>query len=603
MRSLTPRQQAALDAAHARWLEWIFSIEPADRDRAEEGVRLTYRAGGLPEPKVFLWFDDLKEALLVLEQLGDYRHSNWKLPDEPLRLREDVQQRLQTRLGLDNWEDVVQALGPFDSANRHETKEHKGVNFRVAVRRRDSLRAALPTFVDDPTSDCQAIDDIALSFGKVAFRAFIEIEQIARYSTGPSVPGHFGTGLVLSIYDDYRPALLFRHDCLLSILGEQTSARYNGLCLTLRHCGPWWAFANAAILCDRPRIACRDEERRLHNPSGPAVVFRNGVELFAWHGSGVPEIAIRNPESLTRTMISAENSGARTALIEIYGAERYERERKALPPRKPRNPLLIALPESLEEKIGLLRSYGPLPYYERYLAGEHRQVWQELGELGAAVREDRYAPDAVAVAHTTMNRVRQNIVTIVERLRELGYAFEAETGAPDKVIPFGEARANLWLNLPKDRPAPFNPPDYGWANLGRFQRDAGTLPISLRAWYEVVGSVNLLGKHPVLSPGDGSALSDPLVVLPFKKILRDWDHSPAEVGVDGTTPFVAAVARGSHITLPGVGMDAPLEGERHGLPFVEYLRLAFQWGCFPGFQNAGQRPTEINFLCDGLLAF
>src|SRR5260370_21210693 len=34
-----------------------------------------------------------------------------------------------------------------------------------------------------------------------------------------------------------------------------------------------------------------------------------------------------------------------------------------------------------------------------------------------------------------------------------------------------------------------------------------------RSWYEVVGSVTLLGKHPVLYPGDGTVLPDPLVII------------------------------------------------------------------------------------------
>jgi|HubBroStandDraft_1064217.scaffolds.fasta_scaffold3293191_1 hypothetical protein len=31
---------------------------------AEEGVRRAYRAGGMPEPEIFLWLDDLMEACL-----------------------------------------------------------------------------------------------------------------------------------------------------------------------------------------------------------------------------------------------------------------------------------------------------------------------------------------------------------------------------------------------------------------------------------------------------------------------------------------------------------------------------------------------------------
>jgi hypothetical protein len=615
MRTLTPKQLAAVDAARARWLEWIFSTEPADRDRAEEGVRLTYRAAGAPEPEIFLWFDDLGEALLATEQLSERRASNWMLPPESLRLREDVQQRVQTSLGLPMWEDVVKAVGPWHSPNRYVRKQHNGIGFMVAVPRRDSLQAGLPALAEDPPGDCGAIEDAAQSVRRAAFASYSEIETIAEHAAGPGIPGHPGIGSVPTVYRDYRLDQLFRHDCLLSILGERDSARYNGLRLTVQYCGPWWAFANAAILCDRPRVMRRDSEARLHDEEGPAVIFGNGMKLFAWHGSWVPESAIRRPETLTRTMIKAESDPqVQAALIQIYGAERYERERRPAPPRKPRNPLLISLPELLDDKINALRTYGPLPYYERYLAGEHRQVWQELGAMGARIREDGYAPDALAVAYTTMTRVRHNIATIIERLRKLGYEFETESEDQDKVIQYGVARLNLWLNIPRDRPAPFRPPERGWANLKRFEKDAGELPLSLRAWYEVVGSVTLLGKHPVLSPGDGTVLPDQLVVVPFSQILRDWDNSPPDVGVDGR-PFLAEVAPDAtskaqgtglsyRIPLPSVGMDALLENEPHQLPFVDYLRLAIQWGGFPGFKSVRNNELkEIEFLNDGLLPF
>src|SRR5262249_9550395 len=137
MRSLTQRQNAAVKAAQARWLKWIFSTEPADRGRAEEGVRYTYRAGGVPEPEIFLWFDDLMEALLVVEQLSECRESNWMLPPEALRLREDVQRRARTRLGLRTWKQVARAAGPWHSPNRYEEKRHKSIRFTAALPRED----------------------------------------------------------------------------------------------------------------------------------------------------------------------------------------------------------------------------------------------------------------------------------------------------------------------------------------------------------------------------------------------------------------------------------------------------------------------------------
>lgn len=136
MRSLTPRQNAGVISAQTRWLDWIFSTKPADREQAEEAVRHTYRAGGVHEPEIFLWFDDLIEAMLVTEQLGGCREFNWKLPAESLQRREEVQHRVCNRLGLGTWEQVVEAVGPEHCANRHETRLHRGVKFRVAVPRK-----------------------------------------------------------------------------------------------------------------------------------------------------------------------------------------------------------------------------------------------------------------------------------------------------------------------------------------------------------------------------------------------------------------------------------------------------------------------------------
>jgi len=320
MVSLTPRQSAALKSAQTRWLEWIFSTKPANREQAEEGVRRTYRAGGVGEPEIFLWFDDLMEALLAAEQLSDYRELNWMLPPEAMRRREEVQRRVRERLGLRTWKQVVQAAGPWQSPNRYEKKRHKGIGLMVAVPRQESLQAGLRTSADDDRRpDCEAIEEAAAAVGRAAFTAYSELERIVDRAAGPGIPGHGGMGCVPTIYYDYRLELLFRHDCLLSICGERASLRYDGLRLTVEHGGPWWAFARAAILCDRPAVAHRDGQARLHNDKGPAVIFRNGVELFAWHGIWAPEEAIRRPESLKRPAIRAENDPkVRAALIEIF---------------------------------------------------------------------------------------------------------------------------------------------------------------------------------------------------------------------------------------------------------------------------------------------
>src|SRR5260370_16587445 len=144
MRSMTPRQNAALKSAQTRWLEWIFSTKPASREQAEEAARHTYRAVGVPEPGIFLWSDDLMEALLVTEQLSDYRESDWMLPPESLRRREEMQRRVRNKLGLRTWKQVVQAVGPTQLPNRYEEKRHLGISFMLTLPRQDVSQARLP---------------------------------------------------------------------------------------------------------------------------------------------------------------------------------------------------------------------------------------------------------------------------------------------------------------------------------------------------------------------------------------------------------------------------------------------------------------------------
>jgi hypothetical protein len=67
--------------------------------------------------------------------------------------------------------------------------------------------------------------------------------------------------------------------------------------------------------------------------------------------------------------------------------------------------------------------------------------------------------------------------------------------------------------------------------------------------------------------------------------------------MDGTEP-----SNYYSVQLPNAAADAILEGEDHGITFVEYLRLSFRWGGFPGWEKYENRPEkELAFLREGLL--
>jgi hypothetical protein len=59
-----------------------------------------------------------------------------------------------------------------------------------------------------------------------------------------------------------------------------------------RSCGWVWPLETAAIICDRPEFIHVDAEGRLHSPDGPAMRFRDGFCIFAWHGELIPRLWI-----------------------------------------------------------------------------------------------------------------------------------------------------------------------------------------------------------------------------------------------------------------------------------------------------------------------
>jgi hypothetical protein len=194
MRCLTARENAAVKRAAARWLEWIYSTEPADREQAEAGVRQTYRAAGVAEPEIFLWFEDLMEALVVTEQLSDFREVNWMLPPEAMPRREEARRRVRDRLGLRTWNQVLRATGTWYSRFRHEEKRHLGLPVMVAAPREDSLQARLRTAADDQRTDCEAIEEAAAAVSVAARGAYRELETIVQQAARPGIPGHAPIG-------------------------------------------------------------------------------------------------------------------------------------------------------------------------------------------------------------------------------------------------------------------------------------------------------------------------------------------------------------------------------------------------------------------------
>ncbi|HEY7022716.1 MAG TPA: hypothetical protein VH349_16485 [Ktedonobacterales bacterium] len=260
-------------------------------------------------------------------------------------------------------------------------------------------------------------------------------------------------------------------------------------------------------------------------------------------------------------------------------------------------------------------------YLARYLHGEHEQVWAELVALDAAVREESFYSDAWAVACETMRRVKYNIELLIPRLEAFGYQF-----------------GHSWLpeDEPHAHPPVFTPPAPDvYKVIAEFERRIGVLPLSLRAFYEIVGSVNFVGTPPEVW-ADGRKESgglDALYVYPADaEMLNDaesweehygwvteeeWDL-PGEdeedlcdsrayyalphdcwlvcIAPDECFKYDISGCGGYDIAIPNPAADARLLTERHRTTFVNYLRICFRYAGFPKLETLGQSNNQITTL-------
>ncbi len=236
-------------------------------------------------------------------------------------------------------------------------------------------------------------------------------------------------------------------------------------------------------------------------------------------------------------------------------------------------------------------------FLDRYLAGEHEQVWAELVEMGSDVRHPLILSEATDVARETMQRAQSDILTLVPRLRALGYRFGSFSQGQ-----FTPTR-------------PYLPPSQrSLAKLRRLSQLVGPLPLSLQAWYETVGRVHLVGQAPW---AETAVLSDALVVDGVDSVLyfvqewlEEWGDLPPEAQEE---PCLAEFAPDEYhkedisggppyaITLPNTSADARVEHEWHDTTFVAYLRECFACGGFPGLARLpGGLPAEVRQLALGL---
>lgn len=253
-------------------------------------------------------------------------------------------------------------------------------------------------------------------------------------------------------------------------------------------------------------------------------------------------------------------------------------------------------------------------YLKRYQKGEYEQVWLELSALGSEIRQKSLYPEVLEGVEETILRVKINIDLLVNTLETLNYIF-AYKGFNTVIQPIGQS---------------------GLEDLNIVEQQTRLLPLSLRVFFEKIGTVEFTGSHPVLATDnaqDHSIFSDPLVVWadidpdpehyinPYfeednyeesmylnPNILVSYEQTleeqyPYKINISGDADTKAGFGGEFYsLVFPNQGIDGHLIGTK--MSFIQHLRNSIRWGGFPGLATKSPvLSSELEFLTKDLLPF
>jgi hypothetical protein len=356
-----------------KWVKICLSTEPADRPRAEAAIRGIYTELGYEPPARIEWARSPREGWIMRAAYAarvvetdeskwceDFvRSSSLSWYCLPNRLRESL---VGTDLfSMSRLEAVLTALKQF------------AIDFGSKLFDRSAIMRYVPEFPMPSPSKIMARDRPELYDIVVYFTAYLgtylrrcgvmALSALVRGTTKFVVLDDAEQVLAILGGEEWLSRSKFKErDEALRYLGEIVSdiswdfrlygsvgcwdanqaalyayCRSRGVCDSYPLNEHLVAFCQSAVgatasptvcwLCERPAAIAVDERGRLHSTDGPALTYRDGWSIWAYHGIELWEDAVMRPETIVfDTILQCRNVERRRALIELFGLERFVRE-------------------------------------------------------------------------------------------------------------------------------------------------------------------------------------------------------------------------------------------------------------------------------------
>jgi hypothetical protein len=294
----------------AEWAGYGLSTAPAERDRAEAAITGLYALVSRKPPR-FRW-------------VGSPRQAVDELPvDGPIRLR----------LG-----EPIDGASPWYVAFRLATLVHQlksSLDARVGrpltppwtpVHRQFS-RTRLPL---EALASRASLDDL-LDVG-VRDALSQSVRDAVRAPLGAALGWSPGERSSFCWYGQHDAHWIAHYDVRRRLRTLTSSAaddhQLDLWAETARSCGWWWPRDGWCIVAERTAVVHTEpvpgavhDERRTHNPRGPAIGYADGTGAHVWHGTPVPSWVIQEPT--VERILTERNVEIRRCAIERMGWDAY----------------------------------------------------------------------------------------------------------------------------------------------------------------------------------------------------------------------------------------------------------------------------------------
>ena len=359
---LTDEQRAQMPGWARKWIDIGLSTEPMDLPRFDAGARACYRYAGLDEPRVVVPVSSpivlALAAPIASAVLARFTPTGRLKKQDAIEgaVRDAVEGAIEGAIGgavgvavrgvgdavegaigvavggavRGAIEDAVRVRGAIEGAVEDAVEGAVGVAVGGAVG--VAVEGAVGVRVRGVGGAVGgAVNDAVRVRGAVEGAVRDAVEGAVRVAVGGAVNdawyryigGQFWVG---SWWWYASPSVVsyLREVCGLTLPGDLMD-RALAYQATAESACWWWPHRQFVMVSDRPLRINLDARGRLHSESGPAIVWRDGWGVYAWHGVRVAANVIDTPaETITAKWIADErNAEVRRVLVERVGAERY----------------------------------------------------------------------------------------------------------------------------------------------------------------------------------------------------------------------------------------------------------------------------------------